>query len=232
MEGFLLIDKPAGWTSFDVVSYLRAKAAQAMQVPRRSIKVGHAGTLDPFATGLLIVLVGRKYTAQASKLLVGKSYKVSMCLDKASTTGDPEGEIRTIAAGQPPSEAEIRTCLEGFVGQYMQVPPAFSAIKVNGIRAYRLARSNQAVELKPRPVTIEQLELIQYHYPLMTLTASVSSGTYIRVLVEDIAKALGRTAYTTKLVRTAVGSYLLEQAIPLEQVNELNIRSLLKKGKL
>lgn len=232
MEGYLLVDKPAGWTSFDVVHYIRGAAAKAENLPARRLRVGHAGTLDPFATGLLIVLVGRAYTAQAARLLVDKSYTAEICLDKTSSTGDPEGNIRPIKTGPQPSETAIRQCLKSFVGVSMQTPPVFSAIKVDGVRAYQLARNNQAVKLQPRQVTISQIKLLKYDYPMIRFSVRVSSGTYIRTLAEDIGKALGRAAYTTGLIRTGIGSYSLEQAIAVRQITPDNIRSLLKMGNL
>lgn len=232
MEGYILVDKPAGWTSFDMVHYIRGIAAKVDKVPARKLRVGHAGTLDPFATGLLIVLVGRKYTAQASRLLVDKSYTASICLDKASSTGDPEGEIRSIPAGPEPSKADIRQCLKSFVGTSMQTPPAFSAVKVDGVRAYHLARNNQPVKLRQRQITIHRIQLLSYNYPAIQFSVSVSSGTYIRTLTEDIGKALGRSAYTTELVRTSIGPYLLDQAVEVQQITPENIRGLLRTGNL
>ena len=216
MQGVLLIDKPADWTSFDVVNYVRRIVATAESKKPKHCKVGHTGTLDPFATGLLVVLIGKEYTRKAQGLSkVDKTYEVAMKLGATSTTGDPEGEI-TAVAGQTPTNADVLGVLEQFRGQIEQVPPAYSAIKINGERAYKLARAGQAVVMEARPATINRLEVTNYNYPLITYSADVGSGTYLRTLSEDIAKALGTGAYTTALRRTRVGQYNIEEACRVE----------------
>jgi tRNA pseudouridine55 synthase len=212
MQGVLLVDKPVDWTSFDVVNYVRRQVAIAEGKKPKNVKVGHTGTLDPFATGLLVLLIGKEYTRQAgdfSKL--DKTYEVTMKLGFSSTTGDPEGEITPVADTQP-TAAEIEAALKKFVGTIEQVPPAYSAIKVNGQRAYKLARAGQEVVIQPRQVTINRLEMVNYNYPEVKLMADVSSGTYIRTLVEDIGSSLGTGAYATDLRRTRVGDYNLADA--------------------
>ena len=216
MQGILLVDKPAGWTSFDVVNYVRRIVAGAEGKKPKHCKVGHTGTLDPFATGLLVLLIGKEYTRQAQGLSkVDKTYEVTMKLGATSTTGDPEGEI-TDVAGQTPTKAAVLGVLDQFRGQIEQVPPAYSAIKVNGQRAYKLARAGQTVVLESRPATINRLEITEYEYPLVEYSADVGSGTYLRTLSEDIAKALGTGAYTTALRRTRVGRYNIEDACLVE----------------
>jgi len=216
MQGILLVDKPAGWTSFDVVNYVRRIVAGAEGKKPKHCKVGHTGTLDPFATGLLVLLIGKEYTRQAQGLSkVDKTYEVTMKLGATSTTGDPEGEI-TAVAGQTPTKAAVLGVLDQFRGQIEQVPPAYSAIKINGQRAYKLARAGQTVVLESRPATINRLEITEYEYPLVEYSADVGSGTYLRTLSEDIAKALGTGAYTTALRRTRVGRYNIEDACLVE----------------
>lgn len=216
MQGILLVDKPAGWTSFDVVNYVRRIVASAEGKKPKHCKVGHTGTLDPFATGLLVLLIGKEYTRQAQGLSkVDKTYEVTMKLGATSTTGDPEGEI-TAAVGQTPTKAAVLGVLDQFRGQIEQVPPAYSAIKINGQRAYKLARAGQAVVMEARPATVNRLEVTTYDYPLVTYMADVGSGTYLRTLSEDIAKALGTGAYTTALRRTRVGRYNIEDACLVE----------------
>ena len=216
MQGILLVDKPAGWTSFDVVNYVRRIVATYEDKKPKHCKVGHTGTLDPFATGLLVLLIGKEYTRQAQGLSkVDKTYEVTMRLGATSTTGDPEGEI-TVVAGQTPTKAAVIGVLDQFRGQIEQVPPAYSAIKVNGQRAYKLARAGQAVVMEARPATVNRLEVTAYDYPLVTYTADVGSGTYLRTLSEDIAKALGTGAYTTTLRRTRAGRYNIEDACLVE----------------
>lgn len=221
MNGILLVDKPAGWTSFDAVaklrSVIRAANRQAMadgmavNLPKR-VKVGHTGTLDPLATGLLVLLVGN-YTKQAPALTkLDKTYEVVMKLGETSTTGDGEGE-RTPVAARVPDQAEIESAFTRWTGDIMQTPPAYSAMKIDGVRAYKLARQGKEVVLEPRPARIGRLELTAYEYPLVRFEADVSSGTYIRSLVEDLGRDLGTGAYMAGLRRTVVGPYRIADAI-------------------
>ena len=212
MQGILLVDKPAGWTSFDVVNYVRRLVANAEGKKPKSVKVGHTGTLDPFATGLLVLLIGKDYTKRAGEFSkLDKTYEVTMRLGQTSTTGDPEGEISPIS-DEKPTETELKVALKKFVGVIDQVPPAYSAIKINGQRAYKLARAGQEVIIESRKVTVNRLEMVNYAYPEVKLVADVSSGTYIRTLVEDLGQALNTGAYTTDLRRTRVGNYDLADA--------------------
>ncbi len=246
MQGLLLVDKPAGWTSFDVVNYVRKFARQAalvesykvrkvesekagidldftnFQLSTRlpKIKVGHTGTLDPFATGLLVLLIGKEYTKRAAELSkLDKVYEVTMKLGQSSTTGDPEGEITDFQATSQPTLTEIEAAFAKFRGEITQTPPAYSAIKIDGQRAYDLARAGKEVVIEPRKVTINRLEITNYIYPEVQYVADVSSGTYIRTLSEDIAKTLGTNAYTTTLRRTSVSTYLVKDAIVVEGLN-------------
>src|SRR6266567_4227637 len=159
MQGILLIDKPREWTSFDVVNYVRKQVAAVEGKKPRNVKVGHTGTLDPLATGLLVILVGKEYTRRAEQLTKqDKTYEVTMKLGETSTTGDEEGE-KTVASDKQPAKEEIEAALRQFTGEIMQTPPAFRAMKVNGQRAYKLAREGRVVELEPRPVTIYSNQL-------------------------------------------------------------------------
>jgi tRNA pseudouridine55 synthase len=213
MQGVLLVDKPAGWTSFDVVNYIRGIAAKAEGKKPKQVKVGHTGTLDPFATGLLVLLIGKDYTRRAAEFSkLDKTYEVAMKLGAASTTGDPEGEISPVS-DRIPTEQEITKALKKFKGEIQQIPPAYSAIKVNGQRAYKLARAGKEVVMQPRRVTINKLELVDYTYPEAKLTADVSSGTYIRTLVEDLGQTLGTGAYTSALKRTKIGNFTLDKSV-------------------
>lgn len=214
MDGLLLIDKPKGWTSFDVVAKVRGLVKHETGVKRS--KVGHTGTLDPLATGLMVVVVGKycKRAGEFSKL--DKSYDVTMKLGQTSTTGDAEGELTTISTQQPDQES-VQGSLEQFVGTISQVPPAFSAIKVDGKRAYDLARAGQEVKLEPRQITVSKLKLTDYNYPFISFTAHVSSGTYIRSLVEDIGKVLETGAYMSDLRRTVVGQFELANALTIDE---------------
>ena len=226
MDGILLIDKPAGWTSFDVVNKVRrlVQHSELNTTHKKRFPVGHTGTLDPLATGLLVLLLGN-YTKKAPGLTkLDKVYDVTACLGQVSTTGDAEGELQEVADRQPSAE-EVRTALQDFVGDILQTPPAFSAIKINGQRAYKLARSGQAPQLEPRPVHIESIELISYAYPLVHFTAHVSSGTYIRSLVEDLGATLGTGAYMGALRRTQVGTFKLEDAMSMNDLTPESIQA-------
>jgi tRNA pseudouridine55 synthase len=212
VQGVLLVDKQAGWTSFDVVNYVRKIVAAEEGKKPKNTKVGHTGTLDPFATGLLVLLIGKEYTKKAGYLSkLDKTYEVTLKLGETSSTGDPEGEITPVSAQKPPLEA-LQAAVEALHGAIEQVPPIYSAIKINGQRAYKLARQGKEVALEPRKVTIHRLEITNYVYPEVKLVADVSSGTYIRTLVEDFGNALGTGAHTTALRRTKVGQFDLVDA--------------------
>ena len=207
-DSVLLIDKPAGMTSFGVVARIRRILSRDLG---KKVKVGHCGTLDPFATGLMIIVTGKecKNAGRYSKL--DKSYETTIILGKTSTTGDPEGELDTVSSKEPTS-TEVATVLDKFRGVITQKPPIFSAIKVDGKRAYKLAREGKAVDIPDRQVTIHSLELIDYRYPELRLRAHVSSGTYIRSLAEDIGKELGVGGYCSELRRTSIGEWSLSAA--------------------
>ncbi len=208
MDQVLLIDKPKGWTSFDVVGKTRSLLRQETG---QKVKVGHAGTLDPLATGLLIVLVGKATKRQDRLMKQDKVYEVVMKLGQTSTTADEEGE-KTVVSDHQPTQEEVTKAIQQFTGQISQVPPAYSAIKIDGQRAYKLARAGKEVKIEPRQVTIHEITNVVYDYPLISFTANVSSGTYIRSLVTDIGEALGTGAYMTDLRRTSIGKYLVADA--------------------
>ena len=212
MDEVLLIDKPKDWTSFDVVGKIRS---QLRTQTGQKVKVGHAGTLDPLATGLLIVLIGKATKRQDSFMKQDKVYEVSMKLGQTSTTADAEGEKTDISDARP-TVAVVQTAVGRFVGTISQVPPAYSAIKVNGQRAYKLARAGKEVAIEPRTVTIYEIIDLQYNYPQITFTTKVSSGTYIRSLVTDIGDVLGTGAYMSDLRRTAIGEHTVQNAVAPE----------------
>jgi tRNA pseudouridine55 synthase len=203
LDGILLIDKPAGWTSHDVVAKIRSLLKKETG---QKVKVGHAGTLDPAAMGLLVILVGSycKRAGEFSKL--DKTYEAELILGKVSTTGDSEGEITEKSAKKPSKEA-IEQVLNGFTGEIQQTPHKFSAMKVGGQRAYKLARAGKEVVLEPRKVTIHGIEDVKYIYPKLNFTTEVSSGTYIRSLAEDIGEKLGTGAYLSALRRTKIENF-------------------------
>lgn len=214
MEDVLLIDKPRGWTSFDVVAKVRSSLREETG---QKVKVGHAGTLDPLATGLLIVLVGKATKQQDEFMKKDKIYEVELKLGETSTTADEEGEKFNIS-DKKPSQDEIQAVLASFIGKIEQIPPAFSAIKVNGQRAYKLARAGKEVKLEPRKVTICSITDVSYSYPALKFTTEVSSGTYIRSLVTDIGDVLKTGAYMTSLRRTQIGELSIKDARNIEQM--------------
>ncbi|HUD81379.1 MAG TPA: tRNA pseudouridine(55) synthase TruB [Patescibacteria group bacterium] len=221
MEGVLLINKPLGWTSFDVVKNIRRIIENELKTAKR-FPVGHAGTLDPLATGLLIILVG-SYTKKASELLkLDKEYIFTMKLGFTSTTDDEEGEKTAISKLIPP-RADIDEVVQNFEKTYQQTPPIFSAIKIKGQKSYQLARQGRSVVLEPRTVTVKRLEILGYSYPLIELRAAVSSGTYIRSLARDIGDVLATGGYVTSLRRTKVGQYDLNDAQDMEKISAQSI---------
>lgn len=211
-DQIVLIDKPAGMTSFGVVARIRRVLSQQAG---KKVKVGHTGTLDPFATGLMILVTGKECKNAGSYSKLDKVYEATFRLGQLSTTGDPEGEISEISA-RVPSADEIEQVLRQFKGEIMQRPPIFSAIKIAGQRAYKLARDGKEVEIPERPVTIYNLEVLDYTYPELRIRTHVSSGTYIRSLAVDIGETLGTGAYCTQLRRTAISSFRIEEAKSLE----------------
>lgn len=241
-DGILLVDKPAGMTSHDVVAQVRRIVRQATshesratsqdelttidsRLPARApkVRVGHTGTLDPAATGLMILVLG-KYTKRAGEFSkLDKTYEAELTLGKTSTTGDSEGAITT-KSGQRPTKVALQAVLGRFKGQISQTPPIHSAIKIDGQRAYKLARKGLTPNMKPREVTIYSLVLTDYTYPKVKITTAVSSGTYIRSLAEDIGAKLGTGAYMSALRRTDVGQFSIREAISLENCDYEQIR--------
>ena len=239
-DGLLLVDKPAGISSFGVVSRVRWILTQAQKrqhletgyckgganngACKCKVKVGHTGTLDPAATGLLVLAIG-SYTKRVPGLIKhDKTYEVTMKLGQKSTTGDKEGEIQPISDLKPSLE-QIKLALAEFEGDIMQTPPAFSAIKVNGQRAYDLARQGKQVKLQPRPAKIYANTLKKYEYPYVYFESQVGSGTYIRSLVEDIGEKLATGAYMSDLRRTKVGEYTIDTAVSLDGLDDDLIKS-------
>lgn len=205
----ILIDKPAGISSFGVVARVRHYLSQKAG---KKIKVGHTGTLDPFATGLLILLSSKATKLSNQFLKLDKWYEATLCLGKTSTTGDPEGVITEVNVDKQPSYSDIEKILPDFLGNIKQTVPIFSAVKINGKRAYQLARQGQKVEMPTREIKIYELEVLSYHFPELVIRTHVSSGTYIRTLGEDLGQALGVGAYLTALRRTKVGNFDLNNA--------------------
>lgn len=211
-DSILFVDKPAGITSFGVVARIRRRLSEQLG---KKAKVGHTGTLDPFATGLMIIVTGKECRNAMNYSKLDKEYEATIRLGQSSTTGDPEGEIIDVAGGVPSKEA-VEAALRQFTGEITQRPPMFSAIKINGRRAYDLARKGEVVEMPERQVTVYALELLDYTYPEIRIRTHVSSGTYIRTLAEDIGKTLNTAAYCSELRRTKVAEWHVDDAIAIE----------------
>ncbi|MBR3332544.1 tRNA pseudouridine(55) synthase TruB [Candidatus Saccharibacteria bacterium] len=208
-DKIILIDKPAGISSFGVVAKVRGHLKTEFG---HKVKVGHTGTLDPFATGLLILLSGKMTKKSNEFLKKDKVYEATLKLGYTSTTGDPEGEIQLYPREYYPSLEKITSIINSFIGEIEQTPPRFSAIKINGERAYKLARKGADFEIPKRKVTIYSIEILDYNYPELKIRTHVSSGTYIRTLAEDIGKKLGTGAYLTALRRTKIAGYDVKDA--------------------
>ena len=212
-DKIILVDKPSGMSSFGVVAKVRGFLKHEFG---HKVKVGHTGTLDPFATGLLILLTGKNTKKSAEFLKLDKVYEATIKLGFVSSTGDPEGEIRCRAADGPEPNT-VESILKNFIGEIEQKPPKFSAIKINGERAYKLARKGTDFEVPARKVIIYNIEILEYKYPILKIRCHVSSGTYIRTLAEDIGEALGVGAYCAELRRLKIGKYDVKNADKLEE---------------
>lgn len=213
-DDIVLIDKPRGISSFGVVAKVRYHLSQQLG---KKAKVGHTGTLDPFATGLMILVTGTmcKHAQEFTKQ--DKIYQATFVLGKTSSTADIEGKIRQYSR-QRPSLATIQLAMTQLTGVIWQTPPVFSAIKINGQRSYQLARQGRAVAMPRRQVTIYQLKLLDYTYPRLTVRVKVSSGTYIRSLAVDLGRALGTGAYCQTLRRLAIADKIVDQALKFDQL--------------
>ncbi|MBN1942182.1 MAG: tRNA pseudouridine(55) synthase TruB [Phycisphaerae bacterium] len=212
MFGFLNVNKPAGPTSHDVVAWIRRL------LPRKT-KVGHAGTLDPFASGVLVVCVGPATRLAEYVQRRAKRYTARITLGATSTTDDAQGDVQPTGCEIPCSGIDVQNVLPRFVGKVRQVPPAHSAVHVAGRRAYQLARAGQDVPLSPRTVAIQMIRLLRYDWPTLDIDVRCGGGTYIRALARDIGEALGVGGYCSSLTRTAVGPFVLETAVGLDDVD-------------
>ena len=231
MDGIIIVNKPQGWTSFDVVAKIRNLS--------RVKKVGHSGTLDPMATGVLPVFLGRATKSIQYFLDGDKGYTAEVTLGIKTETGDAMGKIQNPNPDylrdkiqnnfqiQNPKKEEIERILERYIGEIEQVPPMYSAVKVDGQRLYKLARQGIEVERKPRKITIHSIKLIKYAYPLVEIEVLCSKGTYIRQLAVDIGDNLGCGAHLSKLERTYAHPFRLSQALSMDA-----IITLAKIGKL
>lgn len=221
-DGVINVDKPAGVSSARVVGRVK-------RLLPRGIKIGHAGTLDPFATGVLLLLVG-KATKSCEKLMgQRKGYDATIKLGARTATDDPESSEEPTAVAAIPTERQIRLAAQAFVGEIEQRPPIFSAMKIDGQRAYKLARRGERVEMKSRKITVYSLDVLQYTWPVVNVRIECGRGTYIRSIARDLGDALATGGYLTELRRTFIGGFTVDQSVTLEKLSadgvELHLQS-------
>lgn len=224
-SGFLLINKQTTWTSFDVVAKLRNIT--------KIKKIGHAGTLDPFADGLLIVAIGRESTKQIDTFVKkNKEYITTMCLGAISDTFDTEGKIKNTGYKKEIKLKKIEEVIKKFIGTQQQTPPMYSAKKINGQKLYKLARLGKTVKRQANTIEISNIEIIKYSWPELTLKINCGTGTYIRSLGNDIGEKLKCGAYLTKLQRTSIGEFKLEDAHEIKKITPKNWEKFLIPSKI
>lgn len=209
MPNIFAVHKPKGISSYDVIRKLKK------EFPGE--KIGHGGTLDPLAEGVLVIGVGRPATKSLQSVLKNttKEYIAEIELGKVSETGDAEGPVTISNSSTKPSREEIESVLKTFIGTIMQTPPVYSAVKVKGKAAYQRTRSGEKIELEPKSVVIHSIAILEYTYPILKIKVETGSGVYIRSLARDIGERLGSGAYLAGLVRTRVGEFTLPQSRPL-----------------
>ncbi len=208
MDGIFAVYKPLGITSHDVVNIVRKKTGVK--------RVGHGGTLDPLAEGVLVIAVGRENTKQLDQYVKGeKEYIAKVTLGQTSTTDDNEGEKQSVSINIIPTRDDIEKVSKLFVGNIMQTPPIYSSVKINGKPAHRRVRKGEEIELKPRPVFVKSIGILEYNYPLLKLKIITGPGVYIRSLARDIGEKLGTGGYLSHLLRSRVGIFTVNNAQPL-----------------
>jgi tRNA pseudouridine55 synthase len=225
IEGEVLyIDKPLHWSSFRVVRVVRAKLCSKLKI--KKLKVGHAGTLDPLATGVMIVCTGKKTKEIDSLQAQTKEYLATIKLGATTPSFDLETEVDAIFPTDHLSQEKIEQALKKFVGKIEQIPPAYSACKVDGKRAYEFARKNETIELKPKLLVIDKIELVSCNLPDITIRVVCSKGTYIRALARDIGIELQSGAHLTSLIRTRVGNITLDECLKMDELDDFFDRNI------
>lgn len=214
----LSFNKPYGWTSFQVVSKVRSAISKKLHV--KKMKVGHAGTLDPLATGVLIVCTGKSTKLIDELQSHTKEYIATLKLGATTPSYDKETEEDAVYPTEHITKELVETVLQRFIGTIEQTPPEYSAVKINGKRAYEFARKGKSVELKPKTLVIDSIELLECNFPEIVIRVVCSKGTYIRALARDIGRELQSGAYLTGLVRTRIGEYKIDECLDPEAFNE------------
>lgn len=220
MDGILVVDKPQGCTSHDIVDFIRKKFGLK--------KVGHAGTLDPMATGVLVILVGKYTKSSGSFLSADKEYDATLMLGATSDTGDAWGRVEKSGDPEAFSKKEIEEAFSKFTGEVEQVPPSYSAVKFKGKKLYELARIGINVKVEPRKISIKKLDIYKMDIPEIHFTVTCSKGTYIRQLSSDIGSSLGCGAHLSRLRRTRSGSFVIDDAISVDDLKKLDAAELEK----
>ncbi len=215
IAGFLVLDKSTGISSMKALARVRILARDTA----KGAKSGHAGTLDPLASGVLVIGIGRPATKLLSRIVgASKRYRTEIDLSGFTASDDLESEVEPVSVEAPPTQDDIQSALGRFVGDIMQAPPAFSAIKVDGKRAYQLARENKLDSLPARPMKVHELTLVSYEWPSVTIDIHCGKGFYVRSLARELGEALGTGGYCESIRRTAVGPFDLEQARTLSDL--------------
>ncbi len=221
MEGVLLVDKPKGLTSHDVVYHLRRK----LQIK----KIGHAGTLDPMATGVLVMLIGKATRISQYLMSVDKVYEGEATLGVVTDSQDAEGEVMSTQPVPELTEARVREVMKGSLGDQYQTPPMHSAIKIGGVPLYKLARKGEEVEREPRFIRIAAFNLLSFATPKITFDLHCTKGTYVRTVASDLGQKLGCGAHLSALRRTGSGKFTISQCLPLEQIEALSLPEIQKR---
>ncbi|HZP59042.1 MAG TPA: tRNA pseudouridine(55) synthase TruB [Opitutaceae bacterium] len=221
LEGILLVDKPAGCTSHDVVARLRRK----LQMKR----IGHAGTLDPMATGLLIMLVGKATRASQYLISLDKEYEGTVTLGVVTDSQDADGRVLETRPVPALTETELRANMKSFLGDQYQTPPMYSAIKIDGVPLYKKARQGEEVEREPRFIRVSAFELVRFDPPRFDFCLRCSKGTYVRTVAHDLGQKLGCGGHLSALRRTAAGKFRVTEALPLEQIEAMAARDIEKR---
>jgi tRNA pseudouridine55 synthase len=208
--GILVVDKPVGPTSMRVVAIVRRRAG--------GVRTGHAGTLDPLASGVLVLALGKATKLIERLMATDKCYLTGIDLSAFTATDDLEAEREVVPIVRPPTEEEVRAALDAFRGTFRQRPPTFSAVKIGGRAAYAHARRGKEVAPAPRPVTVHELDLVRYEWPFVDLSIRCGKGFYVRSLARALGEALGTGGHCASIRRTAVGPFTIDRAVPLDDV--------------
>jgi tRNA pseudouridine55 synthase len=215
-DGILIVNKPEGMTSHDVVDFVRNRL--------KVWRVGHAGTLDPVATGVLLILVGRCTKLFNHFLNFDKEYLATLILGKRTTSGDRQGKIIEIKDYSHITQDKVQAIFNSYMGEILQIPPMISALKYRGKRLYALARRGIEVNRQPRTIVIKELRLLEFNLPQIKFYLKCSKGTYVRQLAEDVARDLNCVGYIAQIKRQSIGPFNLTQALPLSQIDENSLR--------